>query len=258
MVLRPDKLNFEQAIQHMWAHADKPERMRTFHQIVVEYEPDDAEKFWTEFWSIWSSSENLNDDHYFLSTLITKGLAIGDGNPFVGLDDEEREALEKMDDHIEIYRGGSEHNIDGWSWSTDIEKARFFANRYAGEGTRVLARATVAKEDIIGYLTGRSESEVVVDPADLEIDIFEEWEVDEPNKTSLFYAIQSGRMNFQNDEFDQMRISQIVDQNMDDLDDLREEIDGIYNFCSWANLKNASFYKKLLNEISVRQIALAE
>jgi hypothetical protein len=74
---------------------------------------------------------------------------------------------------ITVYRGFSVDTRDqGLSWTTDKIRAKFFAKRFAGFGDREkaqLAIGRVMKTDVIGYLNGRSESEVVVLPENVDI-----------------------------------------------------------------------------------------
>ena len=55
-----------------------------------------------------------------------------------------------------IYRGGP---VMGFSWTLDLEKAKWFANRWDANGE--LWTATVVKDNVIGYYDGRGETEVV-------------------------------------------------------------------------------------------------
>jgi hypothetical protein len=64
---------------------------------------------------------------------------------------------------FDIYRGGSK---EGFSWTRDIEVARWFQNRTDLIGVKsYLLKATVHKDDVL--FTRDSESEIVVDPDSL-------------------------------------------------------------------------------------------
>ena len=55
--------------------------------------------------------------------------------------------------------------MKGWSWTTDPDKAEWFARRFAVRGKECfVAEGTVSKQYVIAYFTGRNESEIVVDP----------------------------------------------------------------------------------------------
>jgi hypothetical protein len=71
---------------------------------------------------------------------------------------------------LTIYRGQDAGALFGIAWSLDFKVALKFAN---GAATRqrnrggVVYRAIVDRTKVMGYMTGRGEKEVIVDPADL-------------------------------------------------------------------------------------------
>lgn len=86
---------------------------------------------------------------------------------------EEREwkAFKALPDRFEIYRGiGIEGAENGLSWTTDVDKAHWFAGRntnLAGmdiDAEPILLTGTVNKSDVIAYFLQRGESEIVVLP----------------------------------------------------------------------------------------------
>jgi hypothetical protein len=87
------------------------------------------------------------------------------------MSDEERDALAAMDEPIIVYRGftdfeGEEEEfdsrVDGLAWTVDLERATWFAKRYAYKGRSQVAKGLVHHQDVVGYFTGRNESEIVV------------------------------------------------------------------------------------------------
>jgi hypothetical protein len=63
---------------------------------------------------------------------------------------------------IVIYRGSQNNELGhGFSWSTDKEKALWFANRFSRNGK--LFTGEVLKKDIFAYILDRGESEIIVD-----------------------------------------------------------------------------------------------
>ena len=65
-----------------------------------------------------------------------------------------------------LFRSGRRDK--GIAWTTEREKAVWFANRFAvldRFGEPKLLTGVARKEDVLGYFTGRGESEVVMDPA---------------------------------------------------------------------------------------------
>jgi hypothetical protein len=70
---------------------------------------------------------------------------------------------------LTIYRGQVGPTL-GISWTLDINIARKFARTGGLRGTAtggVILRATVMAGDVMAYITGRGESEIIVDPEDL-------------------------------------------------------------------------------------------
>lgn len=68
-------------------------------------------------------------------------------------------------DVVTIYRGEgskSTHYSEAYSWTTQLKTAKFFANRFNSDG--VIYQAKVNKKDIIDYLEGRGEAEILVMP----------------------------------------------------------------------------------------------
>jgi hypothetical protein len=72
-----------------------------------------------------------------------------------------------------VYRGvGSADYAEGLSWTLDRRKAVWFAERYAGVEGRdspTVLTGIVRYLDVVGYFTGRGESEFVVLPENVEI-----------------------------------------------------------------------------------------
>lgn len=70
-------------------------------------------------------------------------------------------------DGLRVYRGVSNEShdfeyADGLSWTLDHAKARWFANRYTKkEDPRAVYTGIVDYADVLAYLTGRGESEIV-------------------------------------------------------------------------------------------------
>ena len=85
------------------------------------------------------------------------------------MDEEERTAHQALEDTVTVYRGVTPYNaknIRALSWTLDRKTADRFAHRFGEEGT--VYEAQIRKEHILALFTGRSESEVIVDPQHLE------------------------------------------------------------------------------------------
>lgn len=107
---------------------------------------------------LWRGSDPDDTDHRFLAlwreAYLKNGGAVCDGPPL-------------PEGRIKLYRGQRQSPLLGIAWSLDVEIARKFAVtlglRTAMAGGVVIVRYADSK-DAYGYLTGRGESEVVIDP----------------------------------------------------------------------------------------------
>lgn len=78
------------------------------------------------------------------------------------MDAGERDRLAALPDVVTVYRGCRAHNRTGWSWTTDYEKAVWFARRFHRPG--IIRAGRVRKYSIVAVFDGRNESEVLVHP----------------------------------------------------------------------------------------------
>lgn len=125
------------------------------------------EKLLSEGWlarhlpELWRSSDPDDTDARFLRlwrrAWIDNGFqTVCDGDPLPG----------HSWGPIEVFRGQRPHDPLGFAWTTDEEIARSFAEG-ASFRTRVAGKVIsgLARRDVVfAYLTGRGESEVIVDP----------------------------------------------------------------------------------------------
>jgi len=63
---------------------------------------------------------------------------------------------------LTVYRGHQENNREGWSWSTSIDVAKWFASRFSVDGTVV--KTSISRNEILAYVGSRGEKEVIIDP----------------------------------------------------------------------------------------------
>lgn len=132
----------------------------------------------------WSLIEHINTDNNVTKYEIIRYIEMSDKSSL--MTEAERTAMESWPDEITVYRGVTEYNkkhIKGLSWTLNIKVAEYFATRFkrkqvkeAGEAEGVgsvggcgasgsvgrVYQATIKKEDILAYITGRSEEEVIV------------------------------------------------------------------------------------------------
>jgi len=98
---------------------------------------------------------------------VTKGASEEDC--LSAMDDDDLIFLKRVRDSakdgvVKVYRGARvRHNERGLSWTTDKERAEWFAKRFNKK--HVLLSASVPTDKIITAFTGRKESEVVLRPS---------------------------------------------------------------------------------------------
>lgn len=118
--------------------------------------------FWQTFGMVWQMSENL----WQYQPAIRRIMDHNRPCRHEIMTAEERHAVGAMPDPITVYRGYDRPgSMKGWSWTTDPDKAEWFARRFADTGGACfVAEGEVSKQYVIAYFTRRNESEIVVDP----------------------------------------------------------------------------------------------
>lgn len=104
-------------------------------------------------------------------------------------DEEKKLTIEKIHhfpDIVTIYRGEGNKSTsyeNAYSWTTDINVANFFALRH-NDGTKArIITATINKSDIIEFIDGRNEFEIIILPEHVEIvEILDLFSLDETIK----------------------------------------------------------------------------
>ncbi len=137
---------------------ERPHRIEAFVKIVDEL---GDKEYWELLGGIWADSENLWQHGRILPYLINLPRP---GREFM-MDEEERQFLSSLPEEFIIYRGHQKKNRLGYSWTLSFEKAAWFSTRFGK--VRHVVSAIVSKEDVIAVLLGRSEFEIVVNPANL-------------------------------------------------------------------------------------------
>ena len=114
----------------------------------------------------WIRSENPNMDANVTKSELAAMFEHADKAAL--MTDEERKRLSAMDDIITIYRGITPYNaknVRALSWTTDIKKAEWFANRFGQSGT--VYKTQISKAKVLAYFTSRGESEIIVNPKEI-------------------------------------------------------------------------------------------
>lgn len=141
---------------------ERPYRMDAMHELIGEGVLSDREK-WELISAVWTDSENIWESLDVWRDLWNEG---GYDRTYV-MGDAELAALAQLPGQFQIWRGESRGRAgEGLSWTTDRDKAVWFAQRWKGsEGHRPrLMTGIVNKSDVLAYFLGRGESEIVTFP----------------------------------------------------------------------------------------------
>lgn len=153
-------------MQAVWLH-ERPHRIEALRNYVMNdeglYCEDDFAKALLQ---AWTDSENIWQNYDQWIELLN--LHSIDWMDYVEKVD--REAFDALPDVVDVYRGGRiEWEDTPLSWTTDRERAKWFARRFGKEEDANLIKATTEKKHIHFYTNGRNESEVVVDPEHIKV-----------------------------------------------------------------------------------------
>jgi hypothetical protein len=171
-MLRQKKEAVQRAVEkenwdsYVWLH-ERAYRLDAFLDIRDSIaKPED---YWSLLGSIWLDSENIwqnLDEWRLLFEFPERGcmehfMEEGDRQVF-----NIAENKGGMPPTFQIYRGfNTDGGEDGFSWTLDRARAKWFARRYAHKDCMpMVAVGTVGRKDVIGYMTGRDEQEIVVLP----------------------------------------------------------------------------------------------
>lgn len=106
----------------------------------------------------WVMTENPNNDVNV--PLKEAGEFFEEADKDALMEKEELKVYKKLPAEFDVYRGVSKGRVEkGFSWTRDLEKAKWFANRF-GEG--YVMKAHVKKEEVLAYFSRRNEDEYVI------------------------------------------------------------------------------------------------
>lgn len=154
----------ENWLSYIYLH-ERPYRIDAFRDISWQLADTD---YWKLLGNVWVDSENiwqnreewremLEADEYGREAMSTE-----DVRCVFTLPPEKGGLL----DETVIYRGyRDEDGLEGFSWTLDKARAKWFARRLAHRGeTALVAEGRVKREHVIAYITERDEQEIVVMP----------------------------------------------------------------------------------------------
>ena len=147
-------------VRGMFYITNKPYRL-TFLKYAQPYLT--KQTFSELFGDIWVTSENPNDDVNVSLRELVNWFRNAD-KKFL-MDEKDYAAWKALPETMELYRGvGVSRKQYGLSWTTNLEKATWFAHRFdKGPEMGYVQKAIVSKKDMLAYFQSREEEEVVVD-----------------------------------------------------------------------------------------------
>ena len=111
----------------------------------------------------WTEEEMPNDD--INVSVFQAARWFRSANKQVLMNPEEYQKYLELPDIFTVYRGVTPgHNPNGLSWTHNLDKAKWFANRF---GKGYIRTGIVKKENVLAYFSRRGEEEIVVSPKNL-------------------------------------------------------------------------------------------
>lgn len=132
-----------------------PWRLQAFLEIATELTDS---FYWDLLSSLWSDSENIWQNRRYWSMLLRSRRP--EQEQFMVPSD--REFFSALPEKFLVFRGHQKKNRRGLSWTLSLATAQFFETRYWQSGG--ILSTLVAKDDVIGFIGGRNEWEIVLRP----------------------------------------------------------------------------------------------
>lgn len=144
----------------VWLH-ERPWRP----DVLVGRVPGDADGFWELAAHVWVDTEFPH-----LREALWRELFARPGVKLM-MSREELDVLSSLPQRVNIYRGAVRRKGEsGLSWTLDRGRAAWFSRRFALDGEEpVVLEGRVNRAEIIAFLTGRNEDEVLVLPEAVQV-----------------------------------------------------------------------------------------
>lgn len=142
---------------------ERPWRFQAFCEIAELL--TDAE-YWELLGHAWIDSENIwQNEGEWLERLLTDR-----PQRELLMEEEDRQQLAELPEMITIYRGYQRPERQrAISWTLDLERAKWFAQRWLVDEKPLVAVGRIKKEHVIALINGRDESEILVRPDRVEL-----------------------------------------------------------------------------------------
>jgi hypothetical protein len=137
---------------YLWLH-ERAYRVEAILYALEDWWKPSKKDYWEVIANVWTDTENVYENHLAWEQLLF--LEFSDSH--LMMDEEDTKFFNELPNTITIYRGGVDDK--GYSWTLDIEKAEWFANRF--NFNYEIFEKTINKSDAIAYLSDRNESEII-------------------------------------------------------------------------------------------------
>lgn len=152
---------------------ERPYRLDALQRYADSFETED--EYWAALRSVWVDSENIYQNRDTWEELWDE--VTPQVRRAVHPEEESWEAFNALPAEVVIYRGyAHEDSREGLSWTTDKEKAEWFARRHRNMTIDVdepleaiLISGMVKKQDVLAYILDRGENEIVARFGDITI-----------------------------------------------------------------------------------------
>lgn len=136
------------------------------------------EEYWQRWRNVWDASSHITE--YFNGDLIARDSLLSEiftqyqDSQSSFMSTTEQEKLSSLPKELDIFRGGQQANISGWSWTLDRDSAQEYALSGAKDGRPLLVSAFgISSSAILAYLMDGESNELIVDPLTVTIETAE-------------------------------------------------------------------------------------
>jgi hypothetical protein len=143
----------------IWLH-ERPYRVEALKQITSLIS---NREYWELLGMVFTDTENFWQHSRDWAELLSSARP----HRYQFMTEEEQAEFAELPETLEIYRGFNGYGKKlSWSWTLDKNIAWFFAHRLSRLNGKppTVATGTVSKQNVIGFLGRRSETEIVVNP----------------------------------------------------------------------------------------------
>ena len=137
---------------------ERPYRLEALIEALHSWwNPANEREYWDQVSWVYTDTEFL-----YNSMDQWRYLLFGDAgylDSYLMMDEEEKKKYDSLPEYFTVYRGAKDP--DGYSWTLDKDKARWFANRW-GQDLSVFSKKVNKLEDTVAYFNSRNEEEILL------------------------------------------------------------------------------------------------